>query len=302
MLRIEELQALLETIEHNTALFQERHFIERTDVLDLIEFHVMDALNTACIDGIQPQRCTALRKRAIALRDEFKQINHHLVHRLQDNIRSGKYGHRQLMNEFRRYAHITARTRKVGDLAYDSLDVLVNAVLSSEPLPEEEVDMEPEMVAYQPTPARVILDMIDQTGVDAHDVFFDIGSGLGHVPIVVSLLSGAEAIGIEFQRAYCEYARQCATGLNLPHVRFFHQDAREADFSTGTIFYMYTPFKGAMLQAVLARLHDEAQKRQIRVCTYGPYMADVAKQPWLTALNRSNATNSPITVFKSSKR
>jgi hypothetical protein len=35
------------------------------------------------------------------------------------------------------------------------------------------------------------------------DVFFDLGSGLGQVPILVNLLSGAAAKGMEFEPVYC---------------------------------------------------------------------------------------------------
>ena len=67
------------------------------------------------------------------------------------------------------------------------------------------------MVFYQPTPGRIIFELVERAALQKHDTFYDLGSGLGQVVILVSLLSGARAKGIEFDPAYCEYARRCAT-------------------------------------------------------------------------------------------
>jgi hypothetical protein len=42
------------------------------------------------------------------------------------------------------------------------------------------------MVPYQPTPVRHILHLIAAAMVAEDDVFVDLGSGLGHVPLLVS--------------------------------------------------------------------------------------------------------------------
>ena len=39
--------------------------------------------------------------------------------------------------------------------------------------------------------------------------------------------------------------------LKLERVTFIQQDARAADFSGGTVFYLYTPFTGSILRSVL---------------------------------------------------
>jgi hypothetical protein len=119
------------------------------------------------------------------------------------------------------------------------------------------------------------------------------------VPILVSLLSNARALGIEFQPTHCELAQRCASRLRLPHVRFVCQDARDADFSVGTIFYMYTPFRGAMLQDVLQRLQAEARRRAIRVCTYGPSLTEALQQPALHAFERVPQPAAHVAIFRS---
>jgi len=137
------------------------------------------------------------------------------------------------------------------------------------------------MIAYYPTPARVIFALIAHAHLRAHDVFYDLGAGLGRVALMVGLLTAAQARGIEYEPAYCAYAQQRAHSLNLPQVTFLNVDSRQADYMDGTVFFLYTPFTGSLLQAVLARLHTEVQTRPITIATYGACTRDVAQQPWL---------------------
>jgi precorrin-6B methylase 2 len=155
------------------------------------------------------------------------------------------------------------------------------------------------MVQYQPTPARVILELVEKSRLTSVDIFCDVGSGLGRVPILVNLLSGAAARGIEVQPAYCDYARACAAELNLPRVEFTNADARTADLSEGTVFYLYTPFTGGMLQEVLTRLQDAAHGRMIRLFTYGPCTPHVAGQGWLKHVGRRADHLDELAAFES---
>jgi hypothetical protein len=47
------------------------------------------------------------------------------------------------------------------------------------------------------------------------------------------------------------------------------------------VFYLYTPFVGSILRAVLELLRKQALRREIRVCTFGPCTATVANEQWL---------------------
>jgi hypothetical protein len=67
----------------------------------------------------------------------------------------------------------------------------------------------------------------------------------------------------------------------LPNVDFISKDARNGDYSLGTVFFLYTPFEGRMLQDMLDILQKEAQKRAISIFTYGPCSPHVARQDWL---------------------
>ena len=159
------------------------------------------------------------------------------------------------------------------------------------------VAVAPEMVFYQPTPARVIFDLIDRIELTTRDVLVDLGSGLGHIPLLAGICTGARCIGIELEPAYVDSARRSARALNLTRVTFVQQDSRAADFSSGTVFYLYTPFTGTILRAVLDSLRREAASREIRVCAFGPCASIVAVEPWLQIVGPLEANRA--TIFRS---
>jgi len=107
-------------------------------------------------------------------------------------------------------------------------------------------------------------------------------------------------VGIEIEPAYVVCARAAAAALDLRNVHFVQGDARTADLSTGTVFYLYTPFKGEVLREVLERLRQEATRRRIRVCAFGPCMAEVAAQPWLS--RRELPDEKDVAVFHGGMR
>jgi hypothetical protein len=119
---------------------------------------------------------------------------------------------------------------------------------------------EPDVVPMQPAPARVALWMIGATRIRKSEVFFDIGLGLGHV---------------------CFPAIARAQQFGLRDVLFRHTDAREAEVTLRTVFFLYTPCRGRMLLDVLEHLRSCAAGRHIRLCAYGPCVPDVAGRPWV---------------------
>lgn len=298
MPHLDDLQKLLYAMAHATELADAAGFMQRCDAIDLLELHLVEFSNAHPAD--QTERASALRDQAIALCHHLQQMNAVVVQGLRQDIQAGRRLRGDLVNELLRYCAEPPRNETDGNLEYDSLDVLVAGILGTDRLLDDDPALTlPEMIPYQPTPARIILEIVKQTNLSPHDVFVDVGSGLGVVPTLVSLLSGAASIGIEVQPSYCRHADECVRRLNLSNVRFVCQDARHADFSVGTVFYMYTPFKGAMLQQVLERLHAEGRRRRIRLCTYGPIVSEAVQQPWLHAFERSQLATGPIAVFHS---
>lgn len=182
---------------------------------------------------------------------------------------------------------------------HDSLDTFIDDLLLTGSLPGQTRAREPGMVYYQHTPARVVFELVDQAPISGGGVFYDLGSGLGHVPMLVNLLSGSRARGVEVEPAYSAYARARAEDLNLAGVDFRTADARYADYADGTDFFMYTPFEGRMLQDVLKRLEAESRTRRIRLFTYGPCTSLAAEESWLEPIGAGAAHIYELGMFGS---
>jgi hypothetical protein len=277
-----ELQILIEAIESNPALYQEKNFDERLEAIDLIEFHLIDQLEELLLNTDQPTQLNLLKHRAEKIKADLETIDTNLFQKLRTNIRTKGCNGKEFKNLVSEYVDFDLNDNKHQEEAgYDNLDIFINGLLAGRAMPEQTKDLAPEMVYYQKTPARIVFEMIEKFHFTIEDVFFDLGSGLGQVAMLVNLLTGITVRGIEFEPAFCEYAGDCAADLNLSNVTFINVDARKADYSEGTIFFMYTPFHGEMLKEVLEILREESLYRKIKIITYGPCTAYVALQSWL---------------------
>ncbi len=168
-----------------------------------------------------------------------------------------------------------------GETGYDDRDVFANRILNFGEMPAPTIELTAEMVEFYKTPARVIVDLTDQVRFGPRDVFVDLGAGLGQVVMLVHLLTSVRALGVEIEPAYCIYARRCTAKLGLTGVRFVSADARVADLSAGTVFFLFTPFKGEIFSQVMERLRMLASSREIRVVGYGPCSEEIARLDWL---------------------
>lgn len=269
----------LEQLAGDASLRDEGSFERRALAIDALEFRVLDALNALPEAAARDPRFGALQTTATDLLRILQQIDERLFARLREEIRGGRARGAELLRTM--YRLVPSVMEAPAARNYDVLDQLMTGVLVASPLPEPRVPLEPEMVFYQRTPSRAVLEMARRTRSAPDEVFYDLGSGLGDVAITLHLLTGVRATGIEIDPSYCGYARAAAHDLRLPGVRFIHDDARRAGFSDGTAFYLYTPFRGRLLAEVLERLRIVARMRTLHVFTYGPCTADVAREPWL---------------------
>src|SRR3546814_1580406 len=83
------------------------------------------------------------------------------------------------------------------------------------------------------TPARHIFDLLAQARLGAHDVLVDLGSGLGHVPLLAAICSGASSLGIEREASCVACAQACADALRLSRARFLCMDAGSEERRVG---------------------------------------------------------------------
>lgn len=277
------LRTLIDRLEQDRSLGQPRHLRQRIEALDELDASLPDAQKIG----------TTLRQRATAIHVALESVNSKLYQAIRQDIQRGTGGERllELLRDCNRAANPINRA------GYDFLDDLIAGVLQFEEPSAEVVQLEPEMVAYQPTPARHIFDLIARTALTERDSLIDIGSGLGHVALLAGICTRAHCTGIELEPSYVECARKCARSLNLNNVRFIHGDVRAANLSEGTVFYLYTPFTGAIQRDALNALRRESVSRQIRICTFGPCTPLVANEQWLSASSVPEPNR--IAIFRS---
>lgn len=289
------LHSLIEELELDCLLDEPDQLRQRIEALDRLDAYLQE-------EQLLPveSQSTEIYARARALYAKLEAVNFKLYEAIRGEIQRGAQPYELLQCVTSNSGNDEHAIDFVNGEGYDYLDELVSGVLQFERPETCTVPLTAEMVFYQPTPARHIFDLIGRAALTEQDVLVDLGSGLGHVPLIVSICSGAGTIGIELEPAYVECARQSANTLNLSNVTFRQQDARTADLSTGTIFYLYTPFSGTILRAVLDLLRHEAASREIRICTYGPCTATVAEESWLQALSPLKADR--IVIFRSHEK
>ena len=295
-----EIQSDIEAIEKDAALYEQIYFDRRVETIDYIEFNIIDRIEGLFQTIHPPDELLLLKQYAERVKHQLEAIDSALFEQIRAGIRMGHCTGMAFKNLVDAYAGRDSGGRLQQDQpGYDNLDVFINGLLLFQPAPIETQAREPEMVYYQQTPARIIFELVERAHLTGADAFCDLGSGLGHVPILVNLLSGAKSKGIEFEPAYCDYARICAANLNLSGVDFINMDARTADYSEGLVFFMYTPFEGGMLQEVLEKLRFESHRRKITLFTYGPCTPHVSRQRWLSCVDQHDDHIYKLAMFRS---
>ena len=287
-----DLHALLSLLEADPFLFLPDQLRKRLIALDDLDarFGGFD-----CEDST---RCTYSRlyQRAKPLRIRLEAANAELYQPVHSDIVRGCQP-RGLLQWLEDSASDNEPRSPLPGLGFDYRDELLSGVLQLSEPSEPNLQPSSEMVPYQPTPVRHILHLIAAAMVAEEDVFVDLGSGLGHVPLLVSMITGVQSLGIEMQAAYVASAGKCAQSLQLSRVQFIAQDARDTDLCRGTVFYLYSPFKGSILADVLGALRRESMHRPIKICSLGPCTHKVSDETWLKTSELSDTGS--ITVFNS---
>lgn len=291
------IRDVLERLEQQATLDEEDHFVERMAALDLLEIQREEELDEAAVDLLTNVERLSFIQRNESIAFKLNQANDKLFERLLDRIRSKDYV--TVVRYFRNVEQQVYGGTRIDFEGYDELDMLANGLLDVPVDPIEPDNREAEMMFYQPTPVRVILRLMDELKPSAKDVFYDLGSGIGHVPILFNLLTGTRVKGVELEASYIRYSEACLQKLGLSGVEFVQADAREADYSDGTIFYMYTPFRGELMEQVLAALEAQSKQRPIRVCAYGPCTSQVSKAKWLRSITQTGKRETHYGLFSS---
>ncbi len=238
------------------------------------------------------RRLAALKKRLLA-------VDTQLFGRLRTQIQAGNYTPDSLRREFDPYTDYARYQKGAEHIGLDGLDILLNGILEIDIHSQNVETPDLNQIYYRPTPARAILDLLDNIGLQPDDVFYDIGSGLGQAVILAHLVSGVKAKGVEIDPARYDCACRCAGRLRLSGVEFILADARSVDYADGAIFFMYTPFQGETFQAVLEQLYRVSRKRPIRLAAYGVCTFWAAAQPWFQSADANADSQFKVAIFRS---
>lgn len=291
-LSLELLTRSVLEIEDRMSLSEPGHLQQRIEVLDRLEAFLFPlSAPPLVLSRTEAEIC----ERARAIQANLEAATLAVYASIRRDIRQG-HGRNSLL---RWLPHLGKATTSLGldHEGYDYLDEVITGVLQFEEPEPPTLQPTAEMVYYQPTPARHIFDLLERTALTEEDVLVDVGSGLGHVSMLTAIWTSARSVGVELEPAYVTCARRAAESLNLKRVTFIQKDARAADFGTGTVFYLYTPFTGTTLRTTLDVLRSEANTHTIRICTFGPCTGIVAAQNWLDTVGQARPDR--ISIFRS---
>ncbi|MCE7980095.1 MAG: class I SAM-dependent methyltransferase [Caldilinea sp. CFX5] len=292
---LQELQAELADYLTDDALLADSNLLRRAEALDFITF-LHDVLR---MERRRTPAVQTLHQQATQLQTQLTAVNTRLFQQVRMGVQSGALTGAALRRYLNQFTDYTSNHSDRVYMSYDGLDVLVDGLFQLKSAPAATLATTVEMVHCEETPARVLLDLVDHTPLMPTDVFYDLGAGLGQVALLIHLLTGVRAKGVEIEPAFCTFAQQQARTLGVTDVTFINSDARTADYSDGTVFFMFTPFRGQLLQSVLARLQQEAQQRPIRLCTFGSCTPHVADQPWLRPIMPDARHEYKLVIFES---
>ena len=277
MADLSKLERDLAALERDSTLHDDNNLTARFKALKTLNF-LGEAFQ---IQAGQRLAASELR-RVRALQGDLAARNQDLFGNLRAGIRTGKVTPGQL----RALLESNCRYRR-GDTACmhwgaEAADALAAGLFRSDCPPQPWDGGDSEMIHYESTPVSAVLELVDRVPLTPGDRFVDIGSGLGQVVLLVHLLTGVETIGLEVVPAYVERARDEVERLGYDGVSFREGDARSADLCGGTVYFLFSPFKGQMLRTVLSRLRHEACTRRLTICSFGPCTEQIAAESWLT--------------------
>lgn len=166
------LEARLTAFERDAELFAAGNLAARAVALDAIQ-QVYQLLQLHRRDAQWGRHLRSLAQQAKALETRLRQADADFFHTLRQGIRTGALSAQALRQLFD--AHTSYRPGRLGQIhrGYDRLDALVQGLIRSEQAPSAGERHDIEMIPYEPTPARAILELVDQVQWHADDVFYE---------------------------------------------------------------------------------------------------------------------------------
>lgn len=113
-------------------------------------------------------------------------------------------------------------------------------------------------LTYGVTPSRVTLALLRHVGVQAEDVYADLGAGVGHTVLLAACIC-RRAYGVELLRPLYDTAQQARAALGIRNAAFILGDLRKAPLDDATIVFSYLTCFGSELRAQIAERVARAQ-------------------------------------------
>ncbi len=283
----------LDALERDVTLDEPDRLNEREEAIHLLAY-LDDLLASPSQEAVTR---AALRMRMDALGSRLEAATARLVANVQEQTRAGHLRGASLRALLDRYTAYRPEGPRFLHLNYEPVDILVGGVFALDRPIEESVPRSRDMVHLEFSPTSIVLEIVDRLSLGPGDLFVDLGAGLGQVAMLVHMLTGVRARGIEMQPTYVAAARDTAREFGLRGVEFLVADARAADYGEGTAWYLFTPFHGEILQAVLARLREQSHRKELRICTYGPTTIEVSRCAWLRSVDGGLPHTSCLGLF-----
>ena len=288
------LQRELDELQNTPALFDAHNFRARKEALDFVA--VIDKIHTENHkDNLEQVR---LQKQARELGEKLHAINTSIAQDWHIRLKNESPAPQELRVWLEDYTDYQPQQWGQPHYGYENLDFLLDEILLPQPHPQASLQSKHGMVRYEPTPASVILELTERITFTDDDIFYDLGSGLGKVTMLVHLLTGTRCVGVEYQPDFCAYADQQAHALYLNGVTYLNVDARHADYADATIFFFFNPFGGDIFATVLEGLRLEAQQRDLLICSYGTSSQPLSELPWLERVPPISEDEATLAIFQ----
>jgi hypothetical protein len=137
-------------------------------------------------------------------------------------------------------------------------------------------------IHHCPSGLAEIVFMLSHADLRPGKTFVDLGAGLGKVVLLVALLTGARAFGVELDPLLVFEARSAARSLDLEHAHFLEGDIRDTPLPAADVYYMYIPL---MRSGALVERLPRTKERATLVFSQA---LDLEHTPWLRASGASS--------------
>ncbi len=136
---------------------------------------------------------------------------------------------------------------------------------------------------YEGTPYGRIRELTKILDLQPNDVFYDLGSGYGHLVFYLGLVTRAGKIkGIELLFERVSESNLVKDRLALNNCEFICGNVVDLDFSDGTVFFVFESFSEDTWKKTVSKLKKIALRKKIKIVVTGNCVRYLRKQSnWL---------------------